>query len=128
MASVAAFYGSTHAGKAPNDTETTPEQIAIGATIAAIGDWPRGLPACGQCHGPAGQGVGVSFPAIAGQSAAYISTQLAAWKDGTRSNEPLNLMTGIAAKLDDTEIAAVAAYYASLLPGPVKPAHEGTRP
>jgi cytochrome c553 len=128
MASVAAFYGSAIAEKAPHDTETTPEQIALGASIATVGDWPRGLPACGQCHGPAGQGVGSSFPAIAGQSQTYISSQLVAWKEGARSNDPLNLMTGVASKLDDDQLAAVSAYYASLPFAAAPKAVEGDKP
>jgi cytochrome c553 len=39
---------------------------------------------------------------------------LKAWKDGKRSNDPLHLMTGISSRLNDDQIAAVAAYCASL--------------
>ncbi len=67
-----------------------------------------------QCHGAAGQGVGKTFPRLAGQSAEYIMGQLKAWKDGKRTDDPLHLMTGIASKLDDDQVVAVAAYYASL--------------
>ena len=88
--------------------------IAAGAALAGRGDWSKGLPGCGQCHGAAGQGVGKTFPGLAGQSAEYIMSQLKAWKDGKRTNDPLHLMTGIASKLSDDQVAAVAAYYASL--------------
>lgn len=90
--------------------------IAAGEKIAADGDWSKGLPGCNQCHGPAGSGVGAAFPRLAGQSADYITNQLAAWKTGERSNDPLHLMTGVAEKLGDDEVKAVAAYYASLDP------------
>jgi len=86
-----------------------------GETLARFGAWPdRHLPACVQCHGPGGRGVGASFPAIAGQNAAYIQSQIAAWKSGLRRNDPLGLMRSVAAKLSDAEAAAVAAYFASL--------------
>ncbi len=60
--------------------------------------------------------VSANFPALAGQSASYIVSQLVAWKAGTRANDPLDLMKSVAGKLDDDEVAAVAAYYASLPP------------
>ena len=88
--------------------------IAAGAALAGRGDWSKGLPGCGQCHGAMGQGVGEAFPRLAGQSAEYIMNRLKAWKDGKRTNDPLHLMTGISSKLNDDQIAAAAAYYASL--------------
>ena len=127
MHSVAKFFSTADAPKAPDDTATTPQEIAKGANIASVGDWTHGLPACGQCHGPQGQGVGPSFPALAGQSASYITAQLVAWQQGARSNDPLNLMTGVAAKLGDAKVAAVAAYYASL-PVPQGQPAEGAKP
>ena len=100
--------------KAPHPRKADDEAIVAGEAIATRGDWSRGLPACAQCHGPAGQGVGASFPRLTGQSAEYISKELRAWKEGKRTNDPLNLMTGVASKLDEQQIAAVAAYYSSL--------------
>nr|HEV8008892.1 hypothetical protein [Bradyrhizobium sp.] len=37
-------------------------------------------------------------------------SQLKGWKDGKRTNDPLHLMTGIASKLNDDQVAAVAAW------------------
>lgn len=90
--------------------------VAQGRVIATDGLWSKGVPGCNQCHGPNGQGVGHTFPRLAGQSVAYVDSQLKAWQAGTRSNDPLALMKGIASKLDDNEVAAVSAYYASLDP------------
>jgi cytochrome c553 len=50
--------------------------------------------------------------------------QLKAWKEGKRSNDPLNLMTGVVSRLSDKEIEAVAAYFASL---PASP-QQGAKP
>ena len=102
--------------------------LAAGALLAQRGDWSKGLPACGQCHGPSGQGVGPSFPKLAGQSMQYIATQLQAWKAGQRVNDPLHLMTGVASKLDEQQITAVAAYYAHLKVEPASPAIKGRKP
>ena len=111
---MADYYASLSAPPAPGEKKPDAEMLAMGANLGLRGDWPNGLPACAQCHGPVGEGVGSSFPKLAGQSADYIAAQLVAWKTGKRSNDPMHLMTGIAAKLDENQIAAVAAYYASL--------------
>src|ERR1700678_2753342 len=111
---VAKFYAGSVSPKIEESHKADDKTIASGAALANRGDWSKGLPGCGQCHGPAGQGVGKTFPQLAGQSATYIINQLKAWKDGKRTNDPLHLMTGIARKLNDDQVAAVAAYYASL--------------
>ena len=111
---MAAYYDSTQAPKAPGEKKPDQKVLAVGAGLAQRGLWTKDLPACAQCHGPGGQGVGATFPRLAGQSAEYIEAQLKAFKTGKRANDPLHLMTGIAAKLDARQIAAVAAYYAGL--------------
>lgn len=85
-----------------------------GAWLATRGRWKDGVPACVQCHGPGGAGVGENFPPLAGQSATYIENQLHDWKKGLRPPGPFALMAVIAGKLSDGEIAAVAKYYAGL--------------
>jgi cytochrome c553 len=84
----------------------------IGAWLANRGRWDQGLPACAQCHGPGGTGVGPTFPPLVGQPALYIASQLHGWKNGTRPPGPMALMSAVASKLSDTDITAVAAYYA----------------
>lgn len=111
---IAAYYAGLKAPKAAEDSAPDADLVKAGASLAAVGDWPKGLPGCGQCHGSSGLGVGSSFPGIAGQSAAYIETELNAWKSGERKNDPMGLMANVAKKLDDNQIKAVAAYYASL--------------
>ena len=111
---IAKFYAGLVTPKMEEPQKADDKTIAAGAALAGRGDWSKGLPGCGQCHGAAGQGVGKAFPRLASQSAEYIMSQLKAWKDGKRTNDPLHLMTGISSKLSDDQIAAVAAYYASL--------------
>lgn len=116
---VAAYYAAltpvSHA-KAPDDVATS-----AGEQLAAYGDMAnRGLPGCLQCHGPAGVGVGASFPPLAGQPYSYLLAQIQAWKSGTRSGEPLGLMKAVADKLTDAEVKSVAAYLAAL---PLTPAN-----
>ena len=98
----APLVASDSAQPSPSDT---------GAWLATRGRWADQVPACAQCHGPGGSGVGGQFPPLAGLPAAYIAEQLQAWKAGSRPPGPLALMAGVAKKLSDAEISAVAAYY-----------------
>ena len=98
----APFVAFDPAQTSPSDT---------GAWLATRGRWADQVPACAQCHGPGGTGVGAQFPPLAGLPAAYTAEQLQAWKAGNRPPGPLTLMAGVAKKLSDAEIIAVAAYY-----------------
>jgi len=89
--------------------------------LALYGDWSRQIPGCVQCHGPGGSGVGEHFPPLAGQPAAYLVAQLNGWRDGTRSNDPNQLMAGVAKAMTDAEVKAVAEYFAQPTSAEVKP-------
>jgi len=88
--------------------------VDAGAVLALRGAWERNIPECVACHGPSGVGVGDAFPSLVGQSAQYLSSQLVAWQQGTRKNDPNDLMGHIARSLTDDEITAVSAYFAGL--------------
>ncbi|MFJ4153391.1 c-type cytochrome [Pseudomonas sp. NPDC089752] len=90
------------------------QQIADDATtrLALYGDWNRQIPGCVQCHGPGGSGVGEHFPALAGQPAGYLMAQLNGWRDGSRSNDPNQLMVGVAKAMTEEEVKAIAEYFA----------------
>ncbi|QRP65519.1 c-type cytochrome [Rhodanobacter sp. FDAARGOS 1247] len=90
-----------------------PAPDSAGAVLATRGDWSRGVPGCVQCHGPGGSGVGANFPPLAGQPASYIEAQLRAWQQGTRHNDPLQLMQHLSAALGAQDIEAVAAWFAA---------------
>ncbi len=90
-----------------------PPVDSVGSVLATRGRWDKQVPACVQCHGPAGVGVGAHFPALAGQPAAYIKAQLKAWQQGTRHNDPLKLMQHLSAALSTQDIDAVAAWFAA---------------
>ena len=101
----APFVASDSAQPSPSNT---------GAWLATRGRWADQVPACAQCHGPGGSGVGAQFPPLAGLPAAYLAEELQAWKAGNRPPGPLALMSDIAKKLPDAEVRAVAAYYEKL--------------
>jgi len=113
VAAVSAYYAAMPVPAL--SVEAPAQDVAkTAADLAQWGDWSgRGLPACGQCHAPDGNGIGSAFPGIAGQQASYIKAQLQAWKGGTRSNDPLGLMKSVADKLTDAEVGALSAYYAA---------------
>ena len=85
-----------------------------GAVLALRGAWERNIPECVACHGPSGVGVGKAFPPLVGQSAQYLSSQLIAWQQGTRKNDPNDLMGHIARSLTEGEITAVSVHFANL--------------
>ncbi|MEO5669656.1 MAG: c-type cytochrome [Ramlibacter sp.] len=102
--------------KAASASQPTTEET--GAWLAIRGRWDDQLPACSQCHGAGGSGVGSTFPPLAGLPAAYIAEQLQAWKKGTRPAGPLGLMPAIAKKMTDAEVAAVGSYYEGIVRPP----------
>jgi len=61
----------------------------------------------------AGRPVADEWPVLAGQHAAYLKTQLQAYKSGARVNP---LMQAAIAQLGDAEFAALAAYYSQMSP------------
>ena len=94
-------------------TTPMPATDSVGAELATRGRWDQQVPACVQCHGPAGVGVGAHFPPLAGQPAAYIEAQLKAWQQGTRHNDPLQLMQHLSSALSAQEISDVADWFAA---------------
>ena len=65
---------------------------------------------CAGCHGANGEGKGTN-PAVAGMAEDRFVQAMKDYRSGKRPNA---MMKGVAAKLDDADIANVAAYYASL--------------
>jgi cytochrome c553 len=69
---------------------------------------------CEGCHGIAGYKTAYPqvyhVPKLGGQSAAYITNALNAYKSGQRKHPS---MRGIAASLSDQDIADLAAYYSA---------------
>jgi len=96
------------AGGAGNDSGSQ-----RGARLASVGDDGAQVQACANCHGPGGAGEPPAYPYLAGQHAAYLTSALGQWKSGSRKNDPSGQMSAIAARLNDSDIAALAAYYAS---------------
>ena len=88
------------------------ETILLGERIYRGGIQDRQVAACAGCHSPNGAGIPSQYPRLSGQHAEYTAVQLKAFRDGVRTNSAQ--MTGVAAKLNDREISAVADYIAGL--------------
>ena len=101
-------------GVVPQPIHRSEMPIGAAQKLAQQGAWERQIPACASCHGPAVTGVGDTFPPLAGQPATYLAAQLTAWQNGTRHNDPNDLMGHIAKSLTPDEIQGVAQYFASL--------------
>lgn len=92
-----------------------PQMLELGQHLYRGGDLARGIPACAACHEPDGLGnPPAAFPALSGQNAGYVVEQLIDFRNGTRSNDPNQMMHSIAGKMNDQEINAVASYIAGL--------------
>lgn len=65
---------------------------------------------CAACHGADGNSAVSIWPKIAGQSENYLRSQIAAFRDGKRSDPSMQPMV---ANLSDGDIADLAAYFSS---------------
>lgn len=88
------------------------DSIALGQKIYRAGISEKGIPACAGCHSPNGAGIPAQYPRLSGQWADYSTSQLVAFREGTRKNSLQ--MTTIATKMSDAEMKAVSDYMAGL--------------
>ena len=93
---------------------TDKDLAALGQKIYRGGSAASGVPACAGCHGPTGAGIPAQYPRISGQFREYLEAQLKAFRAGTRTNDPNGMLRGVAARMNDREIQAVAEYVAGL--------------
>ena len=108
-ADVAAYYAGVNAPFLPL-ASAAPALIQRGQQLAKVGSVAKNVQACDNCHGPGGVGIPPAIPYLAGQYAQYIAFELKMWQHGYRRNSPETMFL-IATKLDDQDIAALAAYY-----------------
>lgn len=76
---------------------------------------------CMACHGADGNSANPEWPKLAGQHESYLVAQLKSYQEGKRENA---LMSPLAAGLSESDMADLAAFYASqeLAPGKADPA------
>ena len=88
------------------------ELTQVGRYVFQRGNPYSGVAACAACHGAGGHGT-ETLPRLAGQHAQYTENQLKAFNKRERTNDNA-VMHGIAAKLSELELKAVAAYISGL--------------
>jgi cytochrome c553 len=114
-ANAAAYFASRPGGLAPVAGEGTPEsghslrQGDPAIRLVFAGDPELAIPPCSACHGPGGHKLGA--PALQGQHAEYIESQLAAFAKGERQNDIDQQMRVIARELTPDQMHAIALYY-----------------
>jgi cytochrome c553 len=117
IADAAAYYAGVNAPFLPL-RNSDPALIKRGEELAKVGSASNAIQACDNCHGPGGAGESPAIPYLAGQYAPYIVFELQMWQRGFRKSSP-EAMAAVAKRLNDQEIAAVAAYYQQV-PGSAK--------
>ena len=88
--------------------------LARGQRLVTSGDPDHHIPACASCHGAALTGMEPAIPGLLGLHSEYISSQLGAWRYGTRTAAAPDCMQLVAARLTDDDVTAVAAWLSSL--------------
>ena len=111
MKSLSAYYAGQQLKPA---AAADKDLAAMGQKIWRGGIATSNVPACAGCHGPAGAGIPAQYPRLSGQFAEYIAAQLKGFRDGARANDPNGAMRGVAARMTEREIRAVAEYAAGL--------------
>jgi cytochrome c553 len=106
--------------------DVSDEVLKQGQALVTQGDAGRAIPACSSCHGPNLTGMEPGIPGLLGLHPAYVSAQLGAWRYGTRTALAPDCMQGVAARLTEADVRALAAYLATL-PAPLDsaPATQG---
>lgn len=111
MLAVSAYYAGQTLRPA---TAGDKDRAALGQKLWRGGIAAKGVAACAGCHGPDGAGIPGLYPRLSGQFAEYVEAQLKLFRSGARANDPNGMMRGVAARMSDEEIKAVAEYAAGL--------------
>jgi len=92
------------------------EALQLGENIYRGGNIKTEVAACIGCHSPAGKGNDpAGYPALGGQHADYIESQLLKYRSGERaSGGNAKIMQGVAERMSNKEIKAVANYISGL--------------
>lgn len=111
MKNLAAYYES----QTPKPVAFDGELIESGENIYRGGITAASVAACMGCHSPTGKGNRpAGWPSLKSQHPDYIVTQLQAFRQGARSNDPGSMMRNVSARMSDKEMQSVAAYIAGI--------------
>jgi cytochrome c553 len=92
----------------PSNDAPTEAQAGVANVLVEHGRPQAGLPACRSCHLP-----GAAVPQLEAQHRAYLVKQLSEFRSGGRINDLTGSMTDIARQLSESDIEALATYFAA---------------
>jgi len=111
MRDVSAFY----AAQKPRQGAARDAKLATaGQRLYRGGNAANAIAACAGCHSPSGAGIPAQYPRLKGQHADYTVAQLKAFRAGERANDENGMMRGVAQRMTDQDMAAVAEYLQGL--------------
>jgi len=107
---LATFFSKQNPPLAEGSQPPSQSLVIAGKQLAEMGGGSD-IPACFSCHAAGGKGNGARFPSIAGEPATFVVSRLHEFQARAKGKTPAaGSMTAIAAKLNDTQIEAAAAY------------------
>lgn len=110
MMDLAAYYAAQEIQPGTADEGLVP----VAEALYRGGDKEANIPACIACHGPSGEGMpSAGYPAIGGQHAGYVQTQLELYAAGRRQ-DPGGAMNAISLRLSEAQIRALSSYVEGL--------------
>lgn len=107
---VSAFALVASAKSAAADPMAESLSLRLGNGNPVVGKIKSEAERCQECHGTDGNSIGEKIPNHAGQFAGYLIKQLADFQSGARTHETMTVM---AADLSSSDMADIAAYFAS---------------
>lgn len=116
MREIARYYAASPARPQQSD-DASADLVAEGERIARQGLPDQLVPPCSRCHGPNRVERNPAYPALAGQYAEYLLLQLRLFNTSRRGGTQYHdIMRRVAGQLEEEQMRAAAAYYASLAP------------
>jgi cytochrome c553 len=110
MRELAEFFSKQHPPLTAGAQPPSQALVIAGKQLAEMGAGSD-IPACFSCHAAGGKGNGARFPSIAGEPAAFVVNRLHEFQERAKGKQPApGSMTAVAAKLNEAQIEAAAAY------------------
>jgi cytochrome c553 len=117
---IADYFAAQHPPYPPpppgSGSNAAAAQVARGEALVRQGDPLKNIPACVSCHGAALTGVEPAIPGLLGLPSDYINAQFGNWKNKSRRATAPDCMATIAARLSDSDVAAVSSWLSKQTP------------
>jgi cytochrome c553 len=109
------YFSNQRAPRLETTVSASAELVLAGQQLAEKG--AANVGACFSCHAARGKGNGARFPSIAAEPAEFVISRLHEFQTRARAKTPEpGTMTAVAARLDEKQIEAAAAFLSQLEP------------